>query len=141
MEDARRIAVAAYHQVLEDGPDMCDSESDAEYSDHGEQWSYSDTYTPEMLRPDGKPRSWPQVSSTAQANALRAAARSKAEAKPEPTPRHMSHPLMKRGRWTRSEPCGTPRRRRNLEGRGAKMQLEHQGKPWKFHTCLKSCSL
>jgi hypothetical protein len=33
MEDAKRIAVAGYHQVLEDGPDKCDSESDGEYSD------------------------------------------------------------------------------------------------------------
>jgi hypothetical protein len=35
IEDAKRIAVAGYRQVLEDGRDVCDSESDAEYSDHG----------------------------------------------------------------------------------------------------------
>jgi hypothetical protein len=45
MEDAKRIAVAGYRQVLEDGPDVCDSKSEAEYSDHGEQWSYADMYT------------------------------------------------------------------------------------------------
>jgi hypothetical protein len=37
MEDAKRIAVAGHRQVLEDGRDVCDSESDAEYSDHGEK--------------------------------------------------------------------------------------------------------
>jgi hypothetical protein len=34
--DAKRIAVACYRQVLEDGPDVCETESDTEYSDHGE---------------------------------------------------------------------------------------------------------
>jgi hypothetical protein len=42
MKDAKRIAVAGYGQVLEDGPDVCDSESDSENSDHGEKWSYAD---------------------------------------------------------------------------------------------------
>jgi hypothetical protein len=37
MEDAKRIAAADYRHVLEDGRDVCDSESDAEYSDHGEK--------------------------------------------------------------------------------------------------------
>jgi hypothetical protein len=37
MEGARRVAVAGYRQLLEDGPDTCNSESDAEYSDHGEE--------------------------------------------------------------------------------------------------------
>jgi hypothetical protein len=36
MEDAKRIAVAGYRQVLEDGPEFCSSVSEAEYSDHGE---------------------------------------------------------------------------------------------------------
>jgi hypothetical protein len=36
MDDAKRIAVAGYRQVLEDGRDVCSSESDAEYTDHGE---------------------------------------------------------------------------------------------------------
>jgi hypothetical protein len=35
MEDTKRIAVAGDCQVLVDGPDVCDSESEAEYSDHG----------------------------------------------------------------------------------------------------------
>jgi hypothetical protein len=30
MEDSKRIAVAGYCQVFEDGRDVCDSESDAE---------------------------------------------------------------------------------------------------------------
>jgi hypothetical protein len=37
MEDAKRIAVAGYRQVPEDGKDVCDSASDAEHSDHGEE--------------------------------------------------------------------------------------------------------
>jgi hypothetical protein len=32
MEGAKRIAVAGYRQVLEDGPDMCDSEREAEHT-------------------------------------------------------------------------------------------------------------
>jgi hypothetical protein len=36
MENAKRIAVAGCKQVLEDGPDVCSSESEAKYSDHGE---------------------------------------------------------------------------------------------------------
>jgi hypothetical protein len=46
--------VASYRQVLEDGPDVCDSESDSEYSDHGEDWKLSEMYAPDMLGPDGK---------------------------------------------------------------------------------------
>jgi hypothetical protein len=42
MEDAKRIVVTGYRQVPEDGKDGCDSESDAERNDHGEQWSYSE---------------------------------------------------------------------------------------------------
>jgi hypothetical protein len=57
MEETKLIAVAGYSQMLEDGPDMCDSESDSENSDHGDMWSYTDMYTPEMLGPDGKPKS------------------------------------------------------------------------------------
>jgi hypothetical protein len=37
MEDAKRIAVAGYRQVREDGRDVSNSESDTEYSDHGEE--------------------------------------------------------------------------------------------------------
>jgi hypothetical protein len=54
MEDAKRIAVAGYGQVLEDGPDVCDSEGDSEHSDYGEDWGYSEMYTPDTLGPDGK---------------------------------------------------------------------------------------
>jgi hypothetical protein len=75
MEDAKRVAVAGYRQVLEDGPETCNSESDAEYSDHGEKWTYEEMYTPETLGPDGKPRPELAHLSTAQANALRPSAR------------------------------------------------------------------
>jgi hypothetical protein len=41
--------------VLEDGPDVCDSESSAEYSDHGEMWTDASMYTPDIIGEDGKP--------------------------------------------------------------------------------------
>jgi hypothetical protein len=75
MEDAKRIAVAGYRKVLEDGPDVCDSESDSEHSEHGEMWSYSDMSTPDMLDANGKPRTGVPIQLTAeQANSTRAAA-------------------------------------------------------------------
>jgi hypothetical protein len=55
MMDAKAIAMAGYNQVFEDGPDVCDSESDSENSDHGEQWLAPDCYTPDMLDDKGKP--------------------------------------------------------------------------------------
>jgi hypothetical protein len=33
MEDAKRVAVADFHQVLEDGPEFCSSDSDIEGAD------------------------------------------------------------------------------------------------------------
>jgi hypothetical protein len=53
VEDAKRIAVAGYRQVLEDGKDICSSESDAEYSDHGEE--LTGMYTPDIIGHDGRP--------------------------------------------------------------------------------------
>jgi hypothetical protein len=55
MEDAKRIAVAGYRQVLEDGKDLCDSESNAEYSDQVEMWLPSEMYTSELIDSEGKP--------------------------------------------------------------------------------------
>jgi hypothetical protein len=76
MATAKPIAVAGYRQGLEDGPDVCDSESDSENSDHGEMWSYADMYTPDMLGGDGKPKTGgPQQLPAAQVLAMRAAAR------------------------------------------------------------------
>jgi hypothetical protein len=45
MEDARRIAVAGYKQVLEDSSDVCSSESEAEYCDRGEMSLDDSMYT------------------------------------------------------------------------------------------------
>jgi hypothetical protein len=42
MEGGKCIGVAGYRKVLEDGPDVCESESDSEHSDHGEEWSYAE---------------------------------------------------------------------------------------------------
>jgi hypothetical protein len=36
MEDAKRIAIGNHRQVLEDGPDVCDSESDNDYSENSD---------------------------------------------------------------------------------------------------------
>jgi hypothetical protein len=87
MEDAKRIAVAGYRQVLEDGPDVCKSEDDAEYSDHGEQWTYAEMYTPEMLGPNGKPKTNQVRLTTEHASALRAAGRSVPQAQSIPESR------------------------------------------------------
>jgi hypothetical protein len=80
MEDAKRIVVAGCRQVLEDGPDVCGSESDAEYSDHGEE--LEGMYT--------KGSSLASASlTTAQANALRAQSKGQSVPVPEqrlPTP-------------------------------------------------------
>jgi hypothetical protein len=71
MEDAKRIAVAGYRQVLEDGRDVCDSESNAEYGDRREE--LSGMYASEMIGKDGKPVLSRARLATDQANALRAA--------------------------------------------------------------------
>jgi hypothetical protein len=71
MEDAKRIAVTCYRQVFEDGRDVCDSESDAEYSDHGEEWSDPEMYTPDMMNEKGKPDLSRARMTTSQENALR----------------------------------------------------------------------
>jgi hypothetical protein len=55
MEDAKRIAVVGYRQVLEDGPDVCSSKSDVEYSDHGENWPDEAMHTPDMMDEKRKP--------------------------------------------------------------------------------------
>jgi hypothetical protein len=41
-------------KVLENGPDVYNSESDSDHSDHGEEWADGEMYTTEMLGPDGK---------------------------------------------------------------------------------------
>jgi hypothetical protein len=67
--------VAGYRQVLEDVRDVCDSESDAEYSDHGDKWSDSEMYTPDVMDEKGKPVLERARITTEQANALRAVGR------------------------------------------------------------------
>jgi hypothetical protein len=53
MGDAKRIVVAGYRQVLEDGPDAYDSESDSNHSGYSEE--LSGMYTSELFGSDGKP--------------------------------------------------------------------------------------
>jgi hypothetical protein len=78
MKDTKRIAVAGYRQVVEDGPELCSSESEAEYSDHWEE--LTGMYTPDILGPDGKPVRERAKLTTGQANALRAAVRAGGQA-------------------------------------------------------------
>jgi hypothetical protein len=68
MEDAKRIAVAGYRQVLEDGPEVCSSQSEAEDSDNGEQALYAEMYTPDILGYGGKPVQGRASLTTEQAN-------------------------------------------------------------------------
>jgi hypothetical protein len=72
MEDGKRIAVAGYRRVLEDDPEMCTSQSSAEYSDHGEEYSDSEMYTPDMLDGEGQRMLARATLTTEQANALHA---------------------------------------------------------------------
>jgi hypothetical protein len=81
MDDAKRTPVAGYRQVLEAGPDVCDSESDAEYSDHGEKWSDSETYTSDMLNEKGEPDLGRARLTTEQASMQVAAAHAQAREK------------------------------------------------------------
>jgi hypothetical protein len=76
MADAKRIAVAGYKQVLEDGPDVCNSESGAAYSDHGEE--LTGMYTSDTLGPDRKPNLASARLTTEQANMLGATAKARA---------------------------------------------------------------
>jgi hypothetical protein len=73
MDDAKPIAVAGYRQVSEDGKDLCDSESDAEYSDHGEE--LTGMYMPDMIGADDRPNLASARLTAEQANALRVAAK------------------------------------------------------------------
>jgi hypothetical protein len=58
-------------QVLEGGPDACSSESEAEYSYHGEMWVDDTMYTPDMMGANGKPVLGRERLTTEQADALR----------------------------------------------------------------------
>jgi hypothetical protein len=53
LADAKIIAVGSYRLVLEDGPDVCTSESENEHSDHGEV--LEGMYTPDVLGSEGHP--------------------------------------------------------------------------------------
>jgi hypothetical protein len=74
MEDAKRIAVAGYRQVLEDGPDVSNDEPDAEYGDHGEE--LEGMYTKSATLASAR-------ISTMQANALRPQPREQSVQEPE----------------------------------------------------------
>jgi hypothetical protein len=75
MEEAKQVVVSWYKQVLENGPDVCNWESDSDHSDHGEEWADSNMYTKEMLGPDGKKIKGPQQLSPQEVTLLRAVAR------------------------------------------------------------------
>jgi hypothetical protein len=52
MEQAKQVAAEGYKQALEDGSATCNSESDSDHSDHGEDWLDGNMDTAEMLRRD-----------------------------------------------------------------------------------------
>jgi hypothetical protein len=108
MEDARQIAVGAYRRVLENGPDRCDSESDLEHSDHGEEIPFSSAYTPDMLNEDGKPKKGGrQPLSKAQVLGLRAVAQ-RAPSQVESTIQAVSLPLTHADPTTRTPTSSRP---------------------------------
>jgi hypothetical protein len=53
IENARLIAVSRQKLVSEDSPDVCESETSAEYSDNGEE--LTGMYTAGMFNEEGKP--------------------------------------------------------------------------------------
>jgi hypothetical protein len=94
MENARQIAVAGYRKAVENGLEVCDSESDSENSDHGEMLSYAEMYTADMLGPDGKPKNGgPQRLSAVQVTALRAASKGPTGCNPSQTTARLPTPL------------------------------------------------
>jgi hypothetical protein len=114
MEDVRQIAIGGYKQVQENGPDVCDSESDSENSDHGENIPVESMYTAELIGEDAKRKhGGPPKRSANQAFVLREAAHQMREsARPtmqaEPQPLAQSGPTIQaqsrpnsRGRWPR----------------------------------------
>jgi hypothetical protein len=117
MEDVRQIAVADYKQVQENGPDVCDSESHSEHSDHGEDIPVNNMYTSELVGVDGKPKG-PQMLTPTQAVALRATARSAREAA-KPTIQAESQPP------ARSEPTiqASPEQSRPLVSLGPSAEV------------------
>jgi hypothetical protein len=91
MQDAKRIAIGNYRQVLEDGPDKCDSESDNDCRDNGEKIPDTEAYTLDMFDEKGKPVLSRARLSTEQANALRAQLSGQSGQDPaqrQPTPVH-----------------------------------------------------
>jgi hypothetical protein len=55
MATPKSIAIAGYHRVFEDGPDLSRTGSAAGSSDHSEEYSDSEMYTTDILDEDGKP--------------------------------------------------------------------------------------
>jgi hypothetical protein len=114
MEDAKRIAVAGYKQVLEDGSDLCDDEPDAEYSDHGEERDDSEMYAPDILDAKGKGDLSTARLSTAQANTLRAQSRVQSVQEPE---QHQPKPVPSDNEDLSYEQARALRRCQNRKGR------------------------
>jgi hypothetical protein len=80
MHTAKEISIGGRRQVLEDGHDVCDSESDSENEGHGDE--LTGMYTSEIpVDEKGRPVSSAYKLSTDQANALRMGARCSEEFK------------------------------------------------------------
>jgi hypothetical protein len=72
MEETKAIAIAiaGYRRVLEDGIEICPSESASEHSEQGEQYSDSEMCTTDVLGDDGDPVLAKTTLTTEQANCL-----------------------------------------------------------------------
>jgi hypothetical protein len=88
MYKAEQIAIGSFKQVLENGPDVCNSEGDSENSDHGEE--LEGAYTPEMPDKDGKPKSSPKMLTAQEAAWQRAVAKRKKSQVELPSPPPMA---------------------------------------------------
>jgi hypothetical protein len=92
----------------ENGPDVCDSESDSEHGDHWEEIPFTGAYTQEMLGKDGKPKNaGPQRLSNAQVLALRAAAQRESR-QAESTTQSVSRPLVQADHTTQAPTSSRP---------------------------------
>jgi hypothetical protein len=83
MHTAKEISIGGRRQVLEDGNDVCDSESDSDNEDHGEK--LTGIYTPEIpVGEEGRPLNSAYKLSNDQSNAMRVRARCSEEFKGSP---------------------------------------------------------
>jgi hypothetical protein len=88
---------------------VCNSESDSENSDHGEEMSCESAYTPDMPGLDGKPKNGgPQRRSEEQVRAQRAASAQRASSQAESITQTVPQPLVHAEPITRAPTASRP---------------------------------